>query len=129
MKSNFKLLFLLVYITSIQAQNIHEKVYTFRHTDKVYDFQPYESASIKQSVERVSDTEVIVKVAFKQLKSIPKANYPVRNLPNDFQKYISPSSNIESEHPTIAKIAAKNKKEQKTNTNYPLRNLPNDLQK
>src|SRR5690625_9889 len=101
MKTNLKLLFLLFFISTIQAQNLSEKVYTFRHSDKVYNFQPYESASIKQSVERVSDTEVIVKVAFKQLKSIPKANYPVRNLPNDFQKYIRPSSHIESEHPKI----------------------------
>ncbi|MDG4951131.1 hypothetical protein NLM59_09345 [Weeksellaceae bacterium KMM 9724] len=109
------LIFLIFSLGFIHAQDARERIYTFTHPDKVYDFQEYESASIKQTVDKKSNKEVVVKLRFKTLKNPPKSKYPIQNLPKEYQKYLQPSSHIESNHPSIAKIAAQIKKEANTN--------------
>jgi len=82
-------------------------VFRISNPKGLYNFSNYACPSFSQNIERLSDTTVKITVTVSEFLPHPKQVLPVTNIPQEIQKYLSPTKHIQSDSPEITKIAKK----------------------
>lgn len=118
-KVKYLLLFLILIVSSAQLSKAQMQpdlivngrrtptkcVFRISNPKGLYNFSNYTCPSFSQNIEKLSDTTVKITVNVSEFSPHPKQVLPITNIPQEVQKYLSPTKHIQSDSLEITKIA------------------------
>lgn len=96
-------LILSLFSFSGRGQEIR-RTYTFENPNGVYAIPNHETSTFKQEVERISDTETIVRVTISEGFQAVSSPYPLSAIPDSLLRYTVPTSHVQSDAPEIVEL-------------------------